>query len=315
MSLAQGLGLVSANCLSTCRINDALRNHNVEEIAQYIRSSEDFDVFMLNCPPVSEELGRHLSDAILQNSHISELRFCDTDVVAWIESRNTLVNMTSLETVRVYARDDMSALDCTALFPLLLTSTSLRNFDISFQHDNGCSDDVMSALSSYLRAASLREFRFGTKRMSEAAFTALCEGVAFSAQFILLTDLFPELNLSAAESLARMIVESSLEEVAIADRVSTWSESERLISALQLTAPVRNVDFAFTHVVDRMHGLRTTRLMINRKWKPLIFGANTPLALWPHILEKSHASPETSHGSADMVFYVLKEKPDLVPSP
>jgi hypothetical protein len=74
------------------------------------------------------------------------------DLVAWIGSHHTLINMTSLETVVVVACDDMSMLDCSALFSLRLTSTLLRKFHIYFGHDNGCSDDVMSALSLYLSA-------------------------------------------------------------------------------------------------------------------------------------------------------------------
>lgn len=86
----------------------------------------------------------------------------------------------------------------------------------------------------------------------------------------------------------------------------TWSDS--LISALKLTAPVQNLDFAFTQIGD---DTREAHLRINRKWKPLIVSANTLLALWPHILEKLHASPETSHGSVDILFYLLRQKPDL----
>jgi hypothetical protein len=314
MSLAQQLGDLRSKQLYTYRINDALRNHNVEEIAQFIRSSEDFDEFDLNCPPVNEELGRHISDAIVQNSHIRTLSFrvlhgstVIRDIVAWIGSRNTLFNMMSLESVVVIPHHDMSVLDCSALFPLLLTSTSLHSFEIYF-FNKGCTDDVMSALLSYLGTASLREFKFFTYRLSVAAFTDLCNGVALSTvrEFTLsLTDHSPEFN---PEPLARIIVESSLEEVTIDPGVTTWSES--FISALKLTAPVRNMDFTFTQIGDY-----NVHLRISRKWKPLVSSANTPLALWPHILEKSHASPETSHGSADIVFYVLRQKPDLVPAP
>jgi hypothetical protein len=313
MSLDQEL-CVGSKQLYTDRINDALRNHNVEEIAQFIRDSENIDEFYLNCPPVNEELGRHISDAIVQNSHIRTL-YIDNyygaiwDLVAWIGSRNTLVNMTSLRFVTIQDRRDMSALDSSMLFPLLLTITSLHSFEINFRCDNGCSDDVMSALSSYLGTAALTKFEFFSTRLLEAAFTALCNGVALSTlrQFSLYLTNYRKFNLeTAAESIALMIVESSLEEVWMEE----WSES--FISALKLTAPVRNMDFAFTQI---WYGSYTIRLRINRKWKPLVFHANTPLALWPHILDKSHASPETSHASADIVYYVLRQKPNLVPAP
>jgi hypothetical protein len=272
MSLAQEL-LGTSNCLITRRINEALDNHSVEEIVQFIRSSEDFDEFWIYGPPDNEEFGRHISDAIVENSHIKTLHYANRsgeirDLVAWIGSRDTLVNMTSLETVSVYARDDMSVLDCHALFPLLLTSKSLRKFDIRFLRDNGCSDAVMSALLSYLSAASLREFvfHFYSRGLSEAALTALCDGVALSTvrDFWLRTSFFNELNLqTAAESLAQMILESSLEEVEIEGGVFIPWRAESLISALKLTAPVQNMDFAFTVTEISMLQWNLTLLTIN----------------------------------------------------
>jgi hypothetical protein len=80
--------------------------------------------------------------------------------------------------------------------------------------------------------------------LSEAAFVALCNAVALSTarELTLRGTLFRELNLeTAAESLAWMIVESSLEEVTVEGSVSTWSES--LVPALKRMAPVRNMDF------------------------------------------------------------------------
>jgi hypothetical protein len=287
----------SSKRLNTSCINDALQNHNVEEIAQFIRSSDIIEGLTLYEPLVNEELGRHVSDAIVYNTHIRELFFYNErvairDLVAWIASCDTLVHMTSLQRVSLRLYHDMSALDGSTLFPLLLTSTSLHLFEIIFtQNSNGCIDDVMSALVSYLGAASLREFEFSSCGLSDAAFTALCDGVASSTlQKFTLSSLFEEFNLEpAAESLARMIVQSSLEEIRI-QRYFEWATSwevrciwsERFISALQRTTPVQNLDFTFTQIGNAP----TTHLRINRKWKPLV-SANTPLALRPHILKKS----------------------------
>jgi hypothetical protein len=46
----------------------------------------------------------------------------------------------------------------------------------------------------------------------------------------------------------------------------------------------------------------------------ILLSANVPLALWPHILKKAHTAPETSHGPADILSFILREKPDLVPA-
>jgi hypothetical protein len=310
--------------LNTDHINGALRSHDVAEITQFIRLSDNFESFKLVGPPVNEELGRHVSDAIVYNSHISRIFFDNEraairDLVAWIASHDTLVNMTSLVYVKVCLSHVMSELDCDcdALFPLLLTSTSLHSFEISVvaHGTNGCIDNVMSALSWYLGAASLREFTFHSGRVSDAVFTSLWDGVASSTvrKFTLCQELLQKFNpQTAAESLARMIVASSLEEVRIHRPFGVATSSiwiARFISALKLTAPVRNLDFSFTQI-----GNYPTHLRINQKWKSVV-SANTPLALWPHILKKSHASPEASHGSAGILFYLLREKPDLVPVP
>jgi hypothetical protein len=108
---------------------------------------------------------------------------------------------------------------------------------------------------------------------------------------------------SASESLARAIIaESSLEEV--------WIMSTQDWSALLHTPlPVRNLNF---HTVSETRELgATTQMTVNRKWKPLLT-ANVLLALWLQILEKAHASPETSHGPAGILFHLLRERPDLV---
>jgi hypothetical protein len=68
------------------------------------------------------------------------------------------------------------------------------------------------------------------------------------------------------------------------------------------------LDFALSRIAndDARH------LRINRKWKPLLGADMIPLGLWPHILEKAHTSPDTSHGPVGILFYLLRENPDLV---
>jgi hypothetical protein len=79
--------------------------------------------------------------------------------------------------------------------------------------------------------------------------------------------------------------------------------------ALLRTQPVQNLDFSFRNIVDKCDKFRRTRMKINREWKPLL-RATIPLGLWPQILEKS--TRETSHGPTGILFFLLREKPDLV---
>lgn len=164
----------------------------------------------------------------------------------------------------------------------------------------------MSALAQnqYLCAAtraSLRTFQFlSNDGLTEAAFVSLCDSVAGSQLRKLVVglknDSFVE---KAAESIARAIAESSLEEV--------WIFSSPDWSAISHTLPVQNLDFAISQIRDG----GATLMTVNRKWKPLLT-ANVPLALWPRIFAKAHASPETSHGPAGILFHLLREKPDLM---
>jgi hypothetical protein len=143
--------------------------------------------------------------------------------------------------------------------------------------------------------------------VSQAAFTSLCDGVAESTlhKLTLVTLNVEEAHREAAAgSLARAISVSLLEDVSI-DYYSTYL-------ALLRTEHVKNLDFACSHE-DYSPRQLEIKLRINRKWKPLLT-ANTPLGLWHRILEKAHTSPETSHGPVNILFYLLKENPDLVPS-
>jgi hypothetical protein len=81
--------------LETERIDDALCKFGIEEVAQFILSSEDFLDFSITCRPVDEEFGRRISDAIVRNSGIRRLQFgfenliiwCLRDLVAWVGSK------------------------------------------------------------------------------------------------------------------------------------------------------------------------------------------------------------------------------------
>jgi hypothetical protein len=195
------------------------------------------------------------------------------------------------------------------LFVQLVTNTSLREVRVT-SHYRRCYDDVMSALARFLAGSSredsslvIIDMRFFNLHVSQAAFASLCDGIAESA----VLNVTPggadveEANLeTTAESLARAISESSLEEVTIL--------GTSLPLALRRTTCVRDLDFAFSHI-----GNDTRRIRINRKWKPLL-SANTPAGLWHRILAKAHTSPEMSHGPVGILFYLLREKADLVPA-
>jgi hypothetical protein len=290
-----------------------------DEIVASIETG-DIDRLFLDEPPVDEELGRWFSQAFASNPHITEIWFYPTgcrltrfrDVISWFSiGGETLVHFTNLQRIIVhgYKRNTFMPFnqDLYLIFPLLLTSTLLQELEVT-NFSNRDNDRFVRDLVRYLGAASIRNLElYCGDILSEASFTSFCDGVARSSlqKLTLGRNIVGEENFeTAAESLARAILESSLEEVTMRSALLCSA----LCSALLRTAPIRDFDIAFSQTGDE-----TKRLKINRKWKPLLV-ANIPLGLWPHIFEKSHTSPKTSHSPEDILFFFLRQKPDLLNS-
>lgn len=169
----------------------------------------------------------------------------------------------------------------------------------------------------------MQKFKFGgTKKLSEESFVILCEGVAFSRvrRFDLCLDQFQGVGLETmVEWLALTIRVSSLEEVRM---VGCLGEKcgciGMVVSALRRTDPVQNMDFTFTQTGMDFTFTQTDRrgqriLEINRKLKPLVFGADISLGLWPYVIERlQYYDARASHDRTDLVFYALRQRPDLV---
>jgi hypothetical protein len=276
--------------------NDQSRNDEmIESFVNDIRTSSIEGLFLCH-PPPDEEFGRRVAQALTSNNHIKffwirkpHSRVVWRDLLQWVTLSTagetptaSLASWTNLDQLCVDLADhDMSVEDWDLMFRLLLTSTSIQQLifiaKCQFHGDDGLSEAAFVSLCDGLASSQLRYFRLAGKPAHEAYLG------------------------TAAESLARAIAESPLEEVTICGFSLVWS-------ALSHTAPVRNFDFALSSDV---FGDDDGRMKVNRKWKPLLT-ANVPLALWPQILEKAHSSPETSHGPAGILFYLLREKPDLV---
>lgn len=81
-------------------------------------------------------------------------------------------------------------------------------------------------------------------------------------------------------------------------------------NALLLTLPVQNFDLVF----HRLENSSVAFLALNRNapWKPLL-SRNVSLALWPLILAKANTwTKEHSHGPLDALFFLLREKNDVL---
>jgi hypothetical protein len=306
MTLAQelGLGTFQRVALRASRLN---RVDNVEgrvdEIVHFIESDARYltlQYLSLDEAPIEENLGHRLSQAIVSNPHFNIMFMSSGVALPWIASRGTLVHMTNLYSTRISIDSDTSIQHWNALLSLLLTSASLRELRVSFK--GGCDAALMSAFAQYVKAGSIRYLTLCVPSLlSETAFASFCKGVAQSSlQTLALVDNEEAALETFAECLARAIAESSLEQVGLDIEVR---------SALSSTTPVKDLDFVFSPTV---HIYEYPTLKINRKWKHLL-SANIPLGMWPHILERAHASTETSHGPLGILFRLLRQRPDLVP--
>lgn len=280
----------------------------VGEIADAIESIDIVEHLLLTDAPFTEDFGRRISQTIVSNPGIKTIRVGiggDTHgKLQWILSPGTLQDMSSLERVDL-PRVDLSEQAARSLFSLLLTSPTLQYFGMSF----ACVDAnnrATNALVDYLSAAtSLIRLFVGCDKMSEASFATLCHGISQSS--LRVVDLCCTCNLpksanfeNMAECLARAIVSAPVEECYIA------VDSELFDSLLRTTS------FKELDIVLPKRGPGES-FQVNRKWKYLLHD-RVPTGLWPQILEKTRALGWWSHSSEDMMFYLLRGKPELVRS-
>jgi hypothetical protein len=215
----------------------------IEPFVNYI-TTQRFNELVLDERPVDEEFRRRVAQALTSSAHITEIWLSPDpffgaadvtvrDVIQWLTTSTpgqtptaTLACFTNLTTMNVNGiYDDRSLEDWELVFPLLLTSTSLQELHLRIQLKG---DRVMRALAQYLRAAtrvSLREFSLSTTcSLSEADFASLCDGFAGSQLRKLHLDgkvaekAYLETE-TAAESLARAISITSLEEVKLGNKM------------------------------------------------------------------------------------------------
>lgn len=197
--------------------------------------------------------------------------------------------------------------------------TSLRSLAFSFVGDE--STRSLPAVGRCVQDhSSLRQLSIKFELSlpaSEEDFKALCQGVAKSSSLkhLAITSLPPaeqtESIERAAEALAEAVAESrSLKLVAIHDNQLF---QDRIRHAISRTNAAKNFDLTFHHEQHRENDDMTViKLHRTNPWKPLL-PQNIPLALWSSILAKTNTWNEvTSHTSVDALFFLAREKCDLL---
>jgi hypothetical protein len=139
------------------RINRVWTESNRHDEIVAIIESSDIEDLWLDEALVDEEL-RRCAHASVSTSRVKHIDFRSSEAIRdsmrWMARRETLVHMTSLESVGIRLSVDMSVQDCDALLSLLLTSTSLQKLHVRLRKRTRCDDDVMSTLARFLGSSS-----------------------------------------------------------------------------------------------------------------------------------------------------------------
>lgn len=213
----------------------------------------------------------------------------------------------------------LSTLEADSIFTLLQCSTRLQVLTIYLAQNY--SEGVLDALQGFLRnSASLRSLEVGwhSSTIPEQRFKCVCEAVESSVSIKTLDILGNRLSGSksaeeTASFLARTLANStSLREFQLTRTQDTsFLPADTIEKALLKTPAVRNLDLLFR---TKSGEQGKTRISLTRVWPwKRVLPLNIPLNLWPRILSNADQwNKQTSHTSFDALFYLLKEKNDVL---
>ena len=267
-------------------------------------------------------------DAIMSNKRIKRVVLLDS-IEANCLSRllhHSLAKMTNLEDLTILgcplstseAEKIFEGIHCCRKFHLLAF--------LAMDYSNG----VVKALERFIEESSsllnLVLMWYGSMggdriqiNQSEVRFRSICEAIGKSASLKRLEVVGAPVNEEATEraidSLARAIVHCTpLLHIILVRDGSILFPMDRLWSALLGTSAAKNFDFGFCEAYT---GVGAKRLVLMRTretipWKSLL-SQDISLGLWPRILAKTNdCCTEASHSSLDAVFFLTKEKCDVL---
>jgi hypothetical protein len=216
---------------------------------------------------------------------------------------------------------DMSAPQAEEAFGVLLRSSSDLLIAVLLDDYN---EDEVNALAHFIRESSSLVFLFlffgdgQSERLSETSFRSLCDAVSESSSLHALTLLtLPVHELivdRASESLAQTFVNSkSVKIIRLNENKTGGLTTDRILHALLRTTAGKDFEVCFrksTAINSAGH------VSLNKKrtnpFKHLL-PQNIPLGLWPRVLAKAdNWDKEDSHSSLDFLFFLMREKNDVL---
>jgi len=282
---------------------------------------------VLDRPPANTHMEWSIVGEVVVSDRFSRLLITPSITAVQAEAflRRAVPSMRRLQQVDIAF--EMNKQQALRILSVLELSTSLSTIVLFVAHTT---DDVAEALSEHLRLCEwittlgITWHQLGehhTVPPSRRALKAIFDGVTLNQH---LTEIFvpsapprDDEAANVAQLIANTIVEASTHIRTIMVGRHNTSFLSHLREALLRTQPSRNLSLAFWQTqFESREFYVSLPLTWHTGWQRLLSSA-IPLNLWPGILARSQTVPRIrnctcSRGSSDGIFYLLKEKPDVL---
>jgi hypothetical protein len=298
-------------------------NDNGEEIAAaVIAQHPSWNSLCLNAP-LNGEMEEQIFNALVSSSQIMSLVIPPNVQVASVEVMLHKAIPALPKLKRVHLAISLTETQAETILAILQTSPTLDQVCLFMTH---CGDGIAKPIAKYLReSSSLRILAMSWEKldenehfaapMSQTSLSTIFEGICDCRSFKGLAVHEPppiagHANV-VAESLAWAISKSaSLKKYRSYCPLMHRAFLGKIGSALLHTEAVKSFDLCFRER-EFANGLVLT-CHRTAPWKPLL-SKDIPLALWPYILAKTNTwDKETSHQPLDALFFLVKEKCDVL---
>lgn len=302
---------------------------SVEEITTaLLAENPNWRLLALFPPPIGDDIDQRIFRTLItshQVSHLSIPAVPEMDVVVEMFRQAITTLPTHLYTVQL-ALVNMSEPEAETIISILRMRPTLSCLHLWL---GNATFGTVRLLSRYLQEApSVPILALSWARPDEAApqpvdlprqvVTTICEGIAASTS-LSCTDVFHSPAARDAEFVAESIVRASIASTSVnAIRIllrdlSCQSFAQQIRSYLLQSEAIRNFDLCFREVLNENGNDVAFVLNRNAQWRQFLGVDDVPLNFWPVILAETNAwSREASHGPLDFLFFLMKEKKDVL---
>jgi len=294
--------------------------HSVEEIAAaLLEAGPDGDFLSLDRTLNGGDIEDRIFSTLISSQQFDHFGFPPAMEASAAEDMLRKVVQTTPNLIQVDMAMEMNESEAERILSLCRMSPTLDRLGVFL---GNTTDGIARPLSKHL-CESLSLSRLGLLwcrhgetnapiTVSETAVTSICAGIGESTSLILITVWGAPVVEDAqfvADSLARATAaSSSLDRVKINSNPRAFVDQFRV--SLMNTEAVRNFDLCFGETDEQDF----VQFKLNRSapWKPLL-SQEVPLNYWPSILAKTNTwTEETSHRPSDALYFLVKEKCDVL---